>query len=451
MRDLVRLAWRNIKSRRARSWMTVIGVLIGVTAITALISLGTGVERSVLKQFETIGYDVVILVPGAARGQEGGPSTGLAATPPGFQPGGDGVAPTGKALDLAALRRAVPGIGDAGQVSNRVVPVSGDEASGFLRVAAPSQEFLQGFATMLGGFTLQQGAGFSSPTASEAVLGARAATRLAVSVGGAVEVAGEPFTVVGILATTSSAASGASEGQVGGATGRVGTRQLARQAAGGQGMGAFRAITATDDAVFIPYDRAQALAGQTQGFDASTVAIRVRKDYAVSDVVASIRTELSRQGVSMTPVSTEEIAKSIQGSIGMIEGVLASIAAISLLVGAVGMMNTMYTAVLERTREIGILKAVGATDRQVLALFLMDSGLMGLAGGVLGLALGAAASLIGSNVLSRALGAVAFRPVFTPGLILGALGLSLSLGALAGAWPAWNAARLEPVEALSAE
>ncbi len=69
MRDLVRLAWRNIRSRRARSWMTVVGVLIGVTAITALISLGTGVERSVLKQFETIGYDVVILVPGAARGQ----------------------------------------------------------------------------------------------------------------------------------------------------------------------------------------------------------------------------------------------------------------------------------------------------------------------------------------------------------------------------------------------
>lgn len=450
MRDLVRLAWRNIKSRRARSWMTVVGVLIGVTAITALISLGTGVERSVLRQFETIGYDVVILVPGGASGQEGGPPAGLPATPPGFETGGDGVAPTGKALDVAALRRAAPGIGDAGQVANRVVPVSSDAASGFLRVAAPQPEFLQAFASMLGGFTLQRGVSFSSSTASEAILGARAATRLAVSVEGTIEVAGEPFTVVGILAATSPT-SGASEGRAGGATARAGTRQLARQATGGQGMGAFRAITATDDAVFIPYDRAQALAGQTQGFGASTVAVRVRKGHAVTDVVASIRTELSRQGVSMTPVSTEEIAKSIQGSIGMIEGALASIAAISLLVGAVGMMNTMYTAVLERTREIGILKAVGATDRQILALFLIDSGLMGLAGGVLGLGLGAAASLIGSNVLGRVLGAVAFRPVFTPGLILGVLGLSFALGALAGAWPAWNAARLEPVEALSGE
>lgn len=447
MRDLVRLAWRNIKSRRARSWMTVIGVLIGVTAITALISLGTGVERSVLRQFETIGYDVVILMPGASRGLEGGPAAGFPATPAGI-PGGEEDAAAGKALDVSALRRAVPGIGEAGLIANRIVPVSAAAASGSLRVAAPSPEILSEFSGLLGGFALEEGSGFSSALASEAVVGARSAVRLGVAVGSTVEIAGEPFAVVGILSPTATGAA-LPDGTNPSPSGRVGAGRLAGGAAGGQGMGAFRAVAATDDALFIPYDRAQSLAGQ--GLGTPTVALRIGKGYAVSEAVTSIRAEVARQGVSITTVSTEEIAKTVQGALGTIEGVLASIAAISLLVGAVGMMNTMYTAVLERRREIGILKAIGATDRQVLTLFLIDSGLMGLAGGVLGLVLGAAVSSVGSAALGRALGALSFRPVFSAGLILGVLGLSFVLGALAGAWPAWNAARLEPVEALSAE
>ncbi|MCX6096814.1 MAG: ABC transporter permease, partial [Candidatus Bipolaricaulota bacterium] len=119
--------------------------------------------------------------------------------------------------------------------------------------------------------------------------------------------------------------------------------------------------------------------------------------------------------------------------------------------GAVGMMNTMYTAVLERTREIGILKSIGAKDRQVLGLFLIDSGLMGLIGGILGLLSGAGLSFIGTSLLGRLMAVTTFSPAFTPGLVLGVVGFSFVLGALAGAWPAWHAARLDPVEALAAE
>ena len=135
----------------------------------------------------------------------------------------------------------------------------------------------------------------------------------------------------------------------------------------------------------------------------------------------------------------------------MVKTVLASIAAIALVVGAVRMMNTMYTSVLERTREIGILKSIGAKDRQVLGLFLIDSGMMGLIGGILGLVIGTGLSFLGTSVLGRLMGVTSFSPSFTPGLIVGVVGFSFVLGALAGAWPAWHAARLDPVLALASE
>jgi putative ABC transport system permease protein len=171
----------------------------------------------------------------------------------------------------------------------------------------------------------------------------------------------------------------------------------------------------------------------------------------VAEVMTSISTELTAQGVRATPVSVQQIAGSIQGTLGMIETVLASIAAVALIVGGVGLMNTMYTSVLERTREIGILKAVGARDGQVMALFLVDSGLMGLIGGVLGLVLGGVLSFFGTRLLGPALGVGSFQPVFGATLIIGVLVASFVIGALSGAWPAWRASRLNPVEALAAE
>jgi len=114
-------------------------------------------------------------------------------------------------------------------------------------------------------------------------------------------------------------------------------------------------------------------------------------------------------------------------------------------------MNTMYTAVLERTREIGILKSVGARDGQVMTLFLVDSGLMGLIGGVLGLILGSTLSLLGSRLLGPSLGVGSFTPIIDGWLVSGVLVFSFVLGALSGVWPAWRASRLNPVDALAAE
>jgi putative ABC transport system permease protein len=128
--------------------------------------------------------------------------------------------------------------------------------------------------------------------------------------------------------------------------------------------------------------------------------------------------------------------------------VLVGIAAISLIVGGIGIMNTMYTAVLERTREIGIMKAVGARNQDVLAIFMFESGMLGLMGGLIGVLLGVGLSQLVVLVGSVALGPGVLGSDLSFSLIIGALGFSFFVGLAAGSLPAYEAARLPPVEAL---
>lgn len=485
---LIQLAVHNIRSRRTRSWLTILGVLIGVTAVVALLSIGTGVEKAVLQEFEDIGYDIIVIAPGsvgraATQGATGsqfmmgdGPpdmaSAGSTATAqtrtfaPGqigsstdsasgrtFSPSQIGAAAStettatraGSTVDTAALLANVPGLREAGNLGTRIVSVETPRASGFLRLTTPSLAFLQSFPSILGEFPVGEGTTFTATTENEVVIGARSAESLGVDVGDSVTIDGAAFTVVGILAPSKSTAS---EGEQSARTAANGTAR----ALTGSGSGASfltRGMTNTDDSLFVLEERAASVwSGATAN---ATTIVRMETGVDVDTVMANITTELAAQNARGTPVSVQQIAGSIQGTLGMIETVLASIAAVALIVGGVGLMNTMYTAVLERTREIGILKAIGARDGQVMALFLIDSGLMGFIGGALGLALGGVLSVLGTRLLGPTLGVGAFAPSFGAGLIVGALAASFVIGALSGAWPAWRASRLTPVEALASE
>ncbi|HAZ30795.1 TPA: hypothetical protein DCY65_04415 [Candidatus Acetothermia bacterium] len=469
--QLVKLAIGSIRSRRTRSWLTVIGVLIGVTAVVSLLSIGTGVERAVLQQFEDIGYDIIVIAPGGMAGMPGdqafvpgaAPGSRLGrrqatvtpSTPTGgtFDPSQLGQ-PTGgtasaalppiSAVDTQKLMQAVPGLVEAGNVGTRVVSVSGPGVSGFLRLTTPSRSFLEAFPSTLNGFKIGSGTSFASTTKNEVVVGARSAATLGVSVGDVITVDGEKFTVVGVLASSGAATGAEAPGTAGGTT------QVATTAARASGASFLtRGMTNTDDSLFVLEERATSL-WSAQNMSTTTI-VRMATGADVAQVLAGITTELTAQGVRGTPTSVQQIAASIQGTLGMIATVLASIAAVALIVGGVGMMNTMYTSVLERTREIGILKAIGARDGQVMALFLVDSGLMGLIGGVLGLVAGGTLSLFATRLLGPTLGVGSFQPVFEASLILGVVASSFVIGALSGAWPAWRASRLKPVEALAAE
>ncbi|MCL0102761.1 FtsX-like permease family protein [Dehalococcoidia bacterium] len=144
------------------------------------------------------------------------------------------------------------------------------------------------------------------------------------------------------------------------------------------------------------------------------------------------------------------MVKGIGDMVGIIKAFVAGLAAIALLVGGVGVMNTMYTSVLERTREIGVMKAVGAQNRHILLIFLIESSLMGLVGGIIGVVLGlllsAGTSLVVGHFLDFEL-----LLVISPLLILGTLLFSLLAGAIAGMLPARRASKLRPVEAFRYE
>ena len=146
--------------------------------------------------------------------------------------------------------------------------------------------------------------------------------------------------------------------------------------------------------------------------------------------------------------SPQNLLNTLNNIILIIQGVLVGIAAISLVVGGVGIMNTMYTAVLERTKEIGLLKAIGATNQEIMSLFLIESGMLGLFGGIIGVILGYLISKSVEIVAFQIYESFLIRAEFSFLLIIGSLLFSFFIGALSGVFPAGQAAKLKPVEAL---
>jgi len=184
--------------------------------------------------------------------------------------------------------------------------------------------------------------------------------------------------------------------------------------------------------------------------------------------VQQVRDTFAQVGMPISATTASELSAEIGAALSSVNLTLSAIAGISLLVGALGVMNTMYMSVLERTREIGIMKAIGAKDRDVLGLFLIESSLLGFIGGALGILLGVGISGLAGRLISGSLslgtvnqvaesaglqasGASGLVPAFSASLIFMALGLSLIVGMLAGVLPAWRAAKFSPVKALRYE
>jgi len=189
----------------------------------------------------------------------------------------------------------------------------------------------------------------------------------------------------------------------------------------------------------------------------SYVMIKIVDGFDPLDVAETIERKLRQfrdekeDQETFTIQTSDQLLKSFQSIFGVVQAVLIGIAAISLLVGGIGIMNTMYTSVLERTKEIGTMKAVGAKNSDVLKIFLTESGLLGLVGGAIGVAIGMGLGKGVEYIATTVLGSPFLKAAFPWYLIVGALAFSFLIGSISGVFPAMQASKLKPADALRYE
>ena len=386
--DLLRWAWMNLVRRPTRSMLTVLGIAIGMTAVVGLLSLTGGLHRVFEDQFQRIGHDLVLVLPGAARGL----STSEAMK-----------------IDLKTLR-SIRGAAQAGALLRQTLPVSTESTQGFLVILGLSPETVSLADRFFPQFELSAGR-LLAQGSGEVLLTQRAALDLNLSAGGTLQLAGREFRVSGVLQRTGD--------------------------------------PSIEGAIIVPLATLWELTGQSN--TVSLVWVQAQPNYDVEMLAASVEEALRSILGSFSVQTSKRLNEIIQTVLGVLRAALTGVAAIALLVGGIGLMNTMYMAVLERTREVGILVALGARDSQILTLFLLEAGLLGFLGGIAGVVLGVGLAMSLSALIVQATGVSTFAPAVSPSLVGFALFFSVGLGMLAGALPARRAAALRPVEALRYE
>ncbi len=403
--DAFHLAVKNLRTRRLRSWLTMIGIFIGIAAVVGLISLGQGMQRAIEEQFFQLGADKIQVIVK-------GPHTG----PPGSN---SDVQLTDS--DLSVLRR-VQGVSRAAGRLVEPIRVEYNDKELLLFVATlprdpEERELIMDVANvdeenMLSGRTLKPSDQWKVMM-SEDYLEPKFDGK-GLRTGNKIRINGQVVDVVGIYRKTGNPF---------------------------VDMSFSMNEEAVRELLSIPEKYGVLVAQREPGADIAQVAKTIEKD---------LRNHRGLdEGDEDFEVNTvEDVLKTFKDVLQIVTGVLVGIAAISLIVGGIGIMNTMYTAVLERTPEIGIMKAVGARNEDILVLFLIESGMLGLLGGAIGIALGMALSKGVELLATAALGTTLIQANFPWYLILGSLLFSFLVGSIAGTWPASRASRLPPVEAL---
>ena len=413
---LTQLAFNSLMKRKLRSWLTMLGVVIGVAAIVSLVSLATGVNQSISSRLNTFSANLLEISPGgsqATRFGAGGAGGGAVFTEGGA--GGAGINPSLFGRATATLTttderiiKQLPGVSYAtGTVSGRAtVSYKTQNSSVTIEGVDPSIYWSMSSVNLSSGRLLEP-SDTDSAVIGEAIYNQTFQEDLLNKV---IKINGESFRVVGELNSSASA------------------------------------LSSADDTIIIPRSQAETLLNKTTY---STILALVSSSSDTTTVTDEITTALlsSHHVTAANQDFTITSQASLQSTISQITGTLtlflAGIGAISLLVGAIGVANTMFMSVLERTKEIGILKAIGMTSKDITTLFLIEAAMIGFIGGILGVAL--------SFVVSFIMGFLGLPSTITPELAIIAIIFSALVGIASGVAPAGNAARLEPIEALSYE
>jgi putative ABC transport system permease protein len=377
-----------------------VGIFIGIAAVVALISLGQGMQDAINAQFASVGADKIILQGASA----------------GFGPPGQDTAGIIDDRDLGLVRKVQGVDRAAGRLLRSVTIEFAEESKTTFGASLPEEPKDRDLVVEANNIKVAGGRMLKAADRKKIMVGNNYWTReefsKKVELGSKLLINGVQFEVVGLL----------------------------------DKIGAGR-----DDAIIMNEEDMRDLLDEPDQFSA------IVAQAADGEVPAEVADRVSRairrdrhQKVGFedfTVETSEELIGAINTILGVVQAVFVGIALISLLVGGIGIMNTMYTSVLERTRDIGVMKAIGARNGDVMLIFLMESGLLGMSGGVIGVLIGAGLSKMVEFAAQGFIGNV-LQASFPWYLIVGALAFSFGIGVISGVFPARQASKLPPVVAL---
>jgi putative ABC transport system permease protein len=417
--DIARFSLNNLMHRGLRSWLTILGVIIGVAAVVSIISIGSGTQQSITSQLGGLGANIITISPGSNRafGFGGGEGVVVQRT--------TSATTTQQNLTTRDVQtiKAVEGVQYVdGIVSGRA------DVTYLAQTASLSIQGVDPLAWReMNTVELESGRYLTQSDVDSVVIGYSVANNVfkqPLVINSQIGIEGKSFKIVGIL-----------------------------QRSGGFG--------GSDNTIIMTANSARTVIEDIAINQFSSIQVQVSDTSLVNSTSAAIENKLLllRHETESTKDFTISSSLSIQETISSVTNTLAlflvGIAAISLLVGAIGIANTMFMSVMERTRQIGVLKALGTTDREIAMLFVTESAIMGFIGGLAGIFLGFIASGIvselGSRLIATGGGAGGFSTLISPELIAFAIGFSIIIGAISGLLPARRASKLQPVEALRYE
>jgi putative ABC transport system permease protein len=402
-RSLLTMATGSILKNKMRTMLTMLGIVIGVGAVIVMVAVGNGAQSQIEAQIKNLGTNLIVITPGstAAGGASQGAQTFNRLT----------IADADKIKSDATLLSAVSPV-----VVTRTQVITG-KGNWRTEINGVSTDYLT-----IRDWNVTSGALFSDDDVNAkrkvAVLGATIVKNLFPDtdpVGSQLQLGHVPFTVIGVLAAKGQTSSGVDQ----------------------------------DDVVLVPYTTAQdRLSGMTFLGQILASAQSPNDMVAAQEEIRGIMRDshglLGDGADDFTVRDQTAIAQAATSTTSVMTGLLAAIASISLVVGGIGIMNIMLVSVTERTREIGIRMAVGARGSDVLTQFLVESVVMSLLGGVVGLAIGFA----GAAILGHVMGWSTATPLIA---VLVAVGFSAAVGVFFGYYPARKAAALDPIQALRYE
>ena len=407
-RKCLKHALNMVLHSKLRSWLTIIGIVIGVAAVISIVSLGEGMQQSMNEQMDQLGGDLLTLTAGFSRGSS--------MFGHGVRWGGSSGQATEEEIVLSRTDiQALKGIPDILLMDTQIrgnVDVSYLGKTGSVSLTGVDQKVWSQITTS----EVKEGRMLDSADQNVVVIGGRIASSYfeqPVGINKMLTIEESAFRVVGILDDNS-------------------------------------------NSIYMPIQMAYQMLDDKENGIYDSIVVKIKNEDQLDETIAKIErklmtvrhvTEKDRDFSISSSKQTQEARSEMMSSMNMF---LVAIAAVSLIVGAVGIANTMFTSVLEKTKEIGIMKAIGARNRDIMTIFLLNAALIGLVGGLIGIIIGtmlsgAIPALMGDMRMFRGGTLVSMSSIIL------ALSVSVSVGIIAGLVPAYQGSKLKPVDALRYE